>query len=199
MREYQPHIKKRLLSMINPPLLEEIENMPSPEIAMHVRLSDFRAPSPGEDVDNLFNLRTPIDWYVQSLIQVREIAGYDIPVTVFSDGYDHELRELFQLPNVVRSPDAPALIDMILMSRSKFLIASAKSSFSAWASYLGQCPTVWHPTHSFTHCFSDSATKSVFEGSFDPYKPKEQLPELLIDNISAIFASYSSNYSSTRR
>lgn len=201
LREFQPLIKSQLISMMTPRIREAVENTPTPEIGIHVRLSDFRdseeltSPSRSQSVsypsniETIHNIRTPLDWYMQSLLKIRRIAGYDVPATVFSDGYDKELKELISLPNVIRSPDAPAIVDLFTMSKSKCLIASAKSSFSAWASYLGQCPTLWHPTQPPTHYFPEPVNQQIFEGHLDPFSSIESFPELLRANIESVFTS----------
>jgi hypothetical protein len=198
LRDFQPLVKKQLISMTRDRVLEAISKAPSPEIAIHVRLSDFSISTELASASDEFmsysaalearhNVRTPVDWYVQTLLKVRQIVGFDVPATVFSDGYDHELTELLALPSITRAPHSSALVDMLKMSKSKLLIAAAKSSFSAWASYLGQCPTVWHPIQPPTHYFPDAVQKLVFEGSLNPHQPIDQFPTLLVKNIQERF------------
>jgi hypothetical protein len=124
-------------------------------------------------------------WYVRVIDAIREIAGYEVPVTLFSDGHDRELCELLNLPHVSRSPSDSALADMLTLSKSKLLITSSGSTFSGWASYLGQCPTIWHPAHFHAGVFSHNISRTVFEGGFDP--ESMTVPDLLIDNIRAAF------------
>lgn len=185
LKEHQTIIKQRLISSIREPVFEAISNRQPPQIGIHIRMGDFKALKPGDDFTKLGNVRTPMTWYVRVIDAIREIAGYDVPVTLFSDGHDRELCELLNLPQVSRSPSDSALADMLTLSKSKLLITSSGSTFSGWASYLGQCPTIWHPAHFHAGVFSHDISQTVFEGGFDP--ESMTVPDLLIDNIRAAF------------
>ncbi|MBD2254581.1 glycosyl transferase [Nostoc parmelioides] len=189
LREHQSIIKQKLFSSIRPSVYKDIATNQAPEIGIHVRLSDFKTLKPDEDFASVPTgfIRTPMSWYIGVVSKIREIAGYNVPATIFSDGYDHEMSELLSLPNVSRSPHASALSDMLTLSRSKILIASPGSTFSCWASYLGQCPTIWHPQRSHASVLTSEIGQSVFEGSFDP--ESTTVPELLSMNIKSAFNS----------
>lgn len=186
LREHQPLIKQKLFSIIHPSICKTIATNPAPDIGIHVRLSDYRALKAGQAFSKAGPfIRTPMSWYVGVLSAIRAIAGHDVPATIFSDGYPHELSELLALPNVCCSPSASALSDMITLSRSKILITSSGSTFSYWASYLGQCPTVLHPACSHVSVLNSKVKQTTFEGNID--SEIKQLPELLIQNIKAAF------------
>ncbi len=185
LKEHQTLIKKRLISSIREPVFEAIYNRPVPQIGIHIRMGDFKKLQPGDDFTKLGNVRTPISWHIRVLSTIREVAGYDVPATIFSDGHDDELSEILNLPNVSRPPAASALSDLLTLSRSKLLITSAGSTFSSWASYLGQCPTIWHPAHFHSGVFPDGISQSVFEGGFDP--ESMTAPDLLTRNIKFTF------------
>lgn len=185
IKENQKFIKDELIAMIRPSILKAILKRDVPQIAIHVRQGDFKILKPHEKLtSDLAHARTPKSWFISVLSVIREIAGYNIPATVLSDGYDDELSELLSLPEVYRAPFSSALSDLITLSRSKLLIASSRSTFSAWASYLGQCPTIWHPAHFSSGVFSREVSKTVFEGGFDPEYMLS--PDLLINNIQSL-------------
>jgi hypothetical protein len=142
LKEHQPIIKDKLLSSIRPVLLTNISRRTKPHIGLHIRMGDFRILKSEEDFPKFGGVRTPFSWFIRVINAIREIADYDVPVTIFSDGYDYELSELLELSQVSRASDASALSDMLTLSRSKLLITSSGSTFSYWASYLGQCPTI---------------------------------------------------------
>ncbi len=185
LKEHQSIIKQRLLSSIRPSVLAEIYNRRVPQIGIHIRMSDFRVLKPDEDFTKLGHVRTPLSWFIKVVDAIRGIVGYDVPATIFSDGHAHELCELLRLKSVSLAPTASALSDMLTLSRSKLLIASSGSTFSSWASYLGQCPTIWHPAHFHAGVFSYVLSKSVFEGGFDP--ESMAVPDLLIHNTKVAF------------
>lgn len=187
IRENQLIIQDKLLSSIHPSLLEKISRRSSPQIGIHIRMGDFRILKPGDDFTKLGGVRTPFNWFIRVIEAIREIAGYDVPVTIFSDGYDHELSILLKLPQVSRTSSNSALSDMLTLSRSKLLITSSGSTFSSWASYLGQCPTIWHPAHFHSGIFPCDHSQRVFEGGFDP--ESMQITELLTQNIKSAFSS----------
>ncbi|MEH2163379.1 MAG: alpha-1,2-fucosyltransferase [Nostoc sp.] len=185
LKTHQPIIKERLLASIRPSVLEAISNRSAPQIGIHIRMGDFRVLKSEDDFSKLGGVRTPFSWFIKVIDAIREIAGYDVPVTIFSDGHDHELSQLLTLSQVSRSSTASALSDMLTLSKSKLLITSSGSTFSYWASYLGKCPTISHPAHFHASVFSPDITQSVFEGGFDP--DCMQAPDLLVRNIKSVF------------
>jgi len=184
IREHHSLVKQALLNNIKSLILQEIEQRPMPQIGIHVRMSDFRKLQLGENFNKVGLVRTPMNWYVDVIQRVRQIADYDVPITVFSDGHDEELEQLLILPQVSRSPRASALSDMLTLANSKLLITSAGSTFSSWASYLGGCSTISHPAHFHSGVFSQEKNQVVFEGGFDP---KLEIPTLLRSNIISLF------------
>jgi hypothetical protein len=185
IKEHQFLVKERLFADIYPRLLGSILNNPAPEIALHVRMSDFKKIKQGEDFKKLGNARTPLDWFINVIIAIRAVTKSTVPAIVFSDGYDDELQELLSLPAVTRSPQASAINDILILSRSKILIASSGSTFSSWASYLGGCTTIWHPAHFHASVFSESTGQVKFEGGFNP--DIDEMPDLLKKNIQDLF------------
>jgi hypothetical protein len=185
LKENQPIIKDKLFASIRPSVLEAISHRPTPQIGIHIRMGDFRKLKPDDDFTKLGGVRTPFSWFIRVIDSIRRIASYDVPVTIFSDGHDHELIELLKLAQVSRASSASALSDMLTLSKSQLLITSSGSTFSYWASYLGQCPTIWHPAHFHAGVFPTDISQSVFEGGFDP--EFMQTPDLLAHNIKSAF------------
>ena len=97
----------------------------------------------------------------------------NIPVYIFSDASDQDLRDVLQLENCSRAYFGSSIADMLALSRSKLLISSA-STFSMWASFLGQNTTIWFPGQMRQELIKDDA---IFEGEVD-YDDK--LPEPII-------------------
>jgi Glycosyl transferase family 11 len=176
LKNYQPIVKQKLYADIYPHLLQKILIKPSPQIGVHIRRGDYQ-------VSANSNIFTSLEWYIGTINSIRDTVKADIPVTVFSDGYPEELAQIIALPNVSLSPETSALSDLITMSRSKLLVASAHSSFSAWASYLGQSPTLWSSerAHLYQPIFTNETKKSIYEGGFNP--DQGSVPELLKFNL----------------
>jgi hypothetical protein len=184
--DYQDFVKTKLFNELNENIVKQIPTIAHPEIGIHVRLGDLRKLLPHEDFAKVGGVRTPIHWYCNVLNQIRDTVGYAVPATVFSDGDDDECIELLKLPNVQRAEANTAISDIITLSKSKILITSAGSTFSGWAAYLGQCPTIWHPDHFHAGLFPDSIKSAIFEGGFDP--ENMPIPPLLKSNLISIFS-----------
>lgn len=113
-------------------------------IGIHVRRGDFSVP-PNLDVlrQGKYNYQIPLEWYVLALKSIRAGLGFEAPAVVFSDGSEAELLELLKLPNV-RFHKGAAITDLLSLSEACAMVASG-STFSMWASFLGQVPCVWFP------------------------------------------------------
>lgn len=137
-------VKAALIEMTRPQHLSGYTDRGKESIGIHVRRGDFiRRPDP-EATKKLDNSALPLSWYMAALEAVRARLGYPAPAQVYSDGTEEELRPLLNIPAVARFNFGSSIADMLAISRSSLLIASG-SSFSMWASYLGQVPTIWHP------------------------------------------------------
>jgi hypothetical protein len=112
-------------------------------ISVHVRLGDFRKSLLREREQASINVRLPLQWYVQIIDQLRSSLGRPIPVYIFSDGRNSELREILDLENTKRLSFGSAIADLLGMSQSSILVASG-STFSMWATYLGRMPVIWY-------------------------------------------------------
>lgn len=131
-------------------------------IAVHVRYGDFLAVDPQVCNDYGGNRRLPIEWYVAAVSAVRAHFGEGTPVNVFSDARDEELSVLTELPGVRRILGNNAVEDMLLIAGHRVLIASG-STFSMWASFLGQVPTVWFPGQMKFRLHHDDASEIEYE------------------------------------
>ena len=97
-----------------------------------------------------------------------------MPIYVFSDAEDEYLKDILNLENCNRVHFGSAISDMIALSNARLLVASG-STFSMWASFLGQNPTIWFPGQMRQSLINKS---SFFEGEIDY---NDGLPELLIN------------------
>jgi hypothetical protein len=182
LKEFHSIVKKKLYDYVRPSVLKAILEKPAPEIGIHIRRGDYQEPKEGDDFRIQRHAYTPLNWYVDTLKTIRQVAGWDVPTTIFSDGYSTELQEILELPQVSLSAETSALSDLLTMSRSRLLLGSCHSSFSSWASYLGQCPTLWQAGRAdlYAPIFTDEARTIIYEGGFDPSR---DMPELLCRNI----------------
>jgi hypothetical protein len=115
-----------------------------PELAIHVRLGDFKAVDTKGLMQGNTNTRIPLDWYVEALKAVRASFGAELTPVVYSEGSAEELAPLLACEGVRRAPARPAVTDMLSIAQSDLLIASA-SGFSIWGRFLGQVPSISFP------------------------------------------------------
>ena len=136
-------VKSELLNIMNPHHVKKAMEFNNNSIAIHIRMGDFRNPA-NEDVlrEGAWNYRLPIEWYISIIDKIRLIS--DLPIYIFSDAENRELKEILDIDNCNRVYFCSAISDMIALSRCKVLVSSA-STFSMWASFLGQMPTIWFP------------------------------------------------------
>ena len=127
-------------------------------VGMHVRLGDFSG-----------RVRHSISWYAEAVEFTHSIAG-QVPITVFSDGSEDDLKDLLALPDVTLVRTGSAISDILALSRSRFLIGTGSSSFSAWAAYLGQMPALTRQGNPFSW-FGLVNSQNRFIGEWDSAAP----------------------------
>lgn len=183
IREENQFIRDKLIKQIHPRKRQEILERQPPNIGIHIRLGDYTEPKPSADFSIDRNTRTPLDWYVRVLQSLRALLGYPVQATVFSDGRENELKQILDLENVELSKNESALSDMLTLSRGSILISSSHSTFSGWASFLGQMPTIRYPERSklYKPIFSSDTREKIFEGAYDP--KNISMPYLLKENL----------------
>lgn len=129
-------LKAELTRIAAPAILARLESLPEAYIAVHIRRGDFKA----------IGRTLPESYYVTAIRLAVEKAG-PLPILVFSDAAPAELdflREVGEAYERIRiMPKAPALHDVLALSRARFLVCTNGSSFSEWSAFLGRMPTVW--------------------------------------------------------
>lgn len=117
----------------------------TPYIGIHVRRGDFAAPKTEADLrEGHTSLRIPLTWYIAALTKLRDSIEGWAPALVFSDGTEKELADLLALPDVTLQRGNAAITDLLALANSRAIVASG-STFSMWASFLSQAPTIWFP------------------------------------------------------
>jgi len=155
-----------LNKMVRPSLLQKLDKQDPPQIGVHIRMGDFRKLSAGEDFSKLGTVRTPEDYFLAVIQQIRTAFGGDTPVSIFSDGYEKELSRILSLPNVKLVEGNPDIVDMLLLSRSKVVVTSAGSTFGYWSGFLSDAPIIMHPDHIHEPIRSSEEQASLYEGPF---------------------------------
>ena len=136
IRNYRDFVRSRLFAMIRDQYKRELDALRPPVVAVHVRRGDFRSLRVGEDFKHVGGVRTADQYFADLIEQIRHVSGWDLPVTVFSDGTDDEIAFLTRMPGVTRSPPTSDVVDLLLMARARIIITSAGSTFGEWAAFL---------------------------------------------------------------
>ena len=158
----QIFIKSQLLKIINPHHIKIAKQFNSDSIAIHIRLGDFTYPINERVLRNgAWNYRLPMRWYISLIERIQKVS--ELPIYIFSDAEDYELTEILAYDNCERAYFGSAISDMLALSTCKVLISSA-STFSMWASFLGQMPTIWFPGQMRQKLLIEN---SKFEGEVD--------------------------------
>lgn len=166
---WQELLREELNRITRPVWRTRAQSIPAPFIAMHVRRGDFQRAATSSDACKSDNTTTPIGWFVETLKSVRKLRGEHLRAIVTSDGSAEELAELLDEDGVTRVDTGSAIGDMLLLSRASVLLASG-SSFSAWASFLGQVPTLSHPGQGLTRLFG-LRSQGALLAEFNPSDP----------------------------
>jgi hypothetical protein len=116
-----------------------------PHIAVHIRMGDFKThPSLDTVRAGITCARLPTGWYAEMIQALRAQLGRELPVRLYSDGHDSDLREVLGLPGVSRVGPCAAITDLLSISMASVFVSSG-SGFSFWGSYLGDVPRVCFP------------------------------------------------------
>lgn len=131
--------------------------------------------------------KTPVRWFAKMLQMVRDEIDTDIDAYVVSDGTRKQLAELLAMKNTHFVRPGSAISDLLTISRAKILIAAGTSTFSAWASFLGQMPSASHPGQPLTS-WGLAPEREQFIGEVDPQNPA---PEF-INQMKCALSEYAS-------
>ena len=165
---YETYLNNEIRLITKPCWLNKI-NAHDISIGIHVRCGDFAMPVIKDGFICQGNSRTPISWFIKSLRIIRKYLNKNVQAFVCSDGNMSEIKDLLNEPDVNFLNTGSAIGDLLSLSRSHILLASG-SSFSAWASFLGQMPTITHPGLRLGW-FNLINSKSFYVGEFDPLDP----------------------------
>lgn len=170
-------------SVLRPEIAKLVESKEKPIIAVHIRMGDFKKLSPGVDFKKVGGVRTPEQYFIDCINTIRKIHGTILPVSIFSDGSRDELKKILELPATELVEGNKDVVDLILLSKAKIVVASAGSTFSYWAGFLADAPLIMHPDHIHDSIRDSTTNQLYYEG---PLINLSEFPELLVKNICQI-------------
>ena len=119
-------LRKELERIVNPKIVRKLTSLPARFIGVHIRRGDFRY---GDEM-------LPDQYYLTAIALARKDIGDDIPILVFSDGTQSELAFLTKAQGVLVMPHAPAVHDLLALSRAEAIVGTNHSTFSYWGAFL---------------------------------------------------------------
>ena len=168
LREHRELAVTLFRGMLHENIAGKAAALSAPCIGVHIRMGDFRKLAMGEDFGTAGAVRTPEPYFEEIIDKIRSINGRkDLPVSVFTDGHPHEFKRLFSLPDVRLVSGNADIVDMLLLSKSSIIVASAGSTFSYWAGFLADAPFIDHPAHRHSPVRPGPVNTTWYEGPFD--------------------------------
>ncbi|MFN0293148.1 hypothetical protein [Pedobacter helvus] len=184
--EHHELIRDELRSIASKNVLKNLAKIQDAKIILNIRRGkDFKDAQSAKDFTTKGAIRTPLNWFINTLKQIREVAGKDIPALIISDGNATDLKEILSLPNIALANTSSALADLLLLSKAKIILGSGGSSFTAWGSFLSKAITLTIPGQSLQWF---KVSKDINQHLVDVYSPESPNEEHL-DKIKKIIFS----------
>ena len=145
LHQHRVMIRDRLLEiLVTPPEIRP--NWGAGDYAaVHIRLGDFVPAQPDQIMTGRVpNMRISLAWYEQVIRRIRAVLP-DLPIHILSDGREQELAELLALKGVSLRREPTDIADLLALAQAKLLVGS-NSTFSRWAAFLGDMPSIWLKT-----------------------------------------------------
>ena len=140
LHAHRAAIRERLLGILNDPVPPLHAWGAGDYIAVHVRLSDFAVVDPSVISKETANVRIPLTWYAQVIGALRDRFP-SRQIYVFSDGKEHELKPLLELGAQIYQSGSD-MTDLLAMAGASLVVGS-NSTYSRWAVFLGNMPSIW--------------------------------------------------------
>lgn len=141
LHPYRDAIRQRILGIVNDPVPPDHCWGQGKFIAVHVRMGEFAQVSDTKLLTGgQSNVRIPLGWYTHLVKKLR--ACYpQMPVLIFSDGKEQELTPLLESGATLYRSGSD-MTDLLAMSSASMLVGS-NSTYSRWAAFLGDMPSIW--------------------------------------------------------
>jgi hypothetical protein len=128
-------IRLGIKSLLVEKVQTKIASLKNPTIGVHIRRGDY----------NLHAGKTKDEYFIQVINEIRRTANENLPVTIFTDGTEAEMKPFLQLGNVELAEEKEDILDIFELSNSKICILSYYSSFSFWSGFLCTNRVIIHP------------------------------------------------------
>ena len=79
---------------------------------------------------------TGLDFFIDVVVKLRDIAGWEVPIVLSTDAYDYEVKEFMDLGGVTLAQSDSSLLKLLDMSKAAVTVIGS-SNFAAWSWFLG--------------------------------------------------------------
>ena len=170
IRENRDVVVKTFFESLNSNIYKKYSNKITPIIGVHFRMGDFKKISAVQDFSKVGHARTPIQYFIDVINELRIAADANLPVTIFSDGNSNELSKVLSLSNVHLAEDDLDILHMLHLSKSKVIVLSAGSTFGHWSAFLSNAAIIHHYQHYHSNIRDNRFNEKYFEGVIHPQK-----------------------------
>jgi hypothetical protein len=144
LQAHRSVIRERILGTVNDPVPADLRWGGGNYIAVHIRLGDFAEVADHALINSAHpNLRIPMSWYINLTRALRKRYG-DKPIYIFSDGDEKLLKPILDQGAILYRTGSD-MTDLLAMSGASILVGS-NSTYSRWAAFLGNMPSIWLKT-----------------------------------------------------
>jgi len=147
LRPYRNKVKTIMERILNSSIKSLSDQCNNLELGVHIRMGDFRKSLSADESKNVGTVRTPEEYFYNTIQLIVNGSISESKISLFTDGYKHEFNNLFTLNNIEMVEGNPDIVDLLLLSKSKIIITSSHSTFSYWAGFLSDSPIILHPNH----------------------------------------------------
>jgi len=182
LKEHRSYITEEFYKKLNAKVLNRLARHDPPVIGLHVRKGDFQELKEGEELTlGSVARRTPNQFFIDIVKNIRLFTGKKIPATIFSDGKKEDLRDILALENTKLAEDDLDIVHLLLLSKSKVIVLSAGSTFSGWSAFLSDA-VILHNENYFVNTIRDkTSNRSFYEGVIA--SDHNTWPSLLKENL----------------
>lgn len=146
IRPYRDLCKIELFNALSEQNKIRINSLDIIDVAIHIRLGDFKKLNEYDDFSKVGATRTPKEYFLDNIKKIKA-SHPSFVFHIFTDGYESELDWILGEENIFLIKSINDIVDLYQMSKSKILITSAGSTYSYWAGFLGECQIIQHPDH----------------------------------------------------
>lgn len=151
LRNHKDLILDELNKIITPRINNLLQKYQPPVIGIHIRRGDFKIANP----------ITANEFFIKGINLIREAAGTNLPVTIFTDADESEIQDLLALPETYITEPKPDIVDILLLSKSKIMLLSQSSSFSYWGAFFSDAIVI-RPADDWQNIIKNDNAKSGY-------------------------------------